>query len=455
MSLTTRLSLLAGAAMIGLPSGAMAEMTRDEVRATVAEMMADAETRSSLLQSGGTAGHDDGGFFLGSSDGNFRLNVGGQIQFRYYLNFRDDNAGVDRNGDGVINGDDAEDDFESGFQTRRTKLIFDGHIFDPNLFYKIQTAFDFDGDGSADLEDAFVGYKWESGFQVRWGQFKSPFLREELVDDLMQLAADRGLVNSVFTGDRTQGVELGYNAEDFRVMVAFTDGFRTLNSDFDSPRTATATGFLNGGESDYAFTGRGEIKLAGSWDQFQDFTSASGSEFGVLLGVAGHVEGGDNEQSAIFGGQYNYYSWTADISFEGDGWNAFIAGVGGHSDYNNTTLPGAAAGEDIQFNDYGLVGQFGIMIPNTDWEPFVRYDGIFPDTDERNLGSDEDIFSVITGGVNYYMYGHASRFTADVLWFIDGVGSNALANTPDSSIGYLTDDDDNEITIRFQWQIMF
>lgn len=453
MTQTTRLFLLAGIAAMGTP--ALAEMTRDEVRATVAEMMSDAETRSSLLATGGVAGRDEGGFFLGSADGNFRLNVGGQIQFRYYLNFRDDNAGIDRNGDGVIDGDDAEDDFESGFQTRRTKLIFDGHAFDPNMFYKIQAAFDFDGDGSMNLEDAFVGYKWDNGFQVRWGQFKAPFLREELVDDLAQLAADRGLVNSVFSGGRTQGVELGYNAEDFRAMVAFSDGFNTKNSDFNSPRTADSRGFLNGGESDYAFTGRAEIKFAGSWEQFKDFTSASGSDFGALLGFAGHVEGGDNEQSPIFGGQYNYYSWTADLSLEGDGWNFYLAGVGGHSDYNNTTLPGAAGADDIQFNDYGLVAQAGIMIPNTDWEPFIRYDGIFPDDNERGLGEDQDMFNVLTFGVNYYMYGHASRFTADVLWFIDGVESNALASTPDTGIGYLTDDDDNEITIRFQWQLQF
>lgn len=467
MSQTTRLALLAGAAVIGLPAGAMAEMTRDEVRATVAEMMADAETRSSLLQSGTMAGHDDGGFYLGSSDG-FRLNVGGQIQFRYYLNFRDDQA-TDLNGNGAVDPNEIQDDFESGFQTTRTKLIFSGHVFEPNLFYKLQAAFDFgqetgvvgadgdangSGDGSLDLEDAFAGYKWDNGFQVRWGQFKLPFLREELVDDLKQLAADRGLVNSVFSGKRAQGVELGYNAEDFRLMAAFSDGFRSSNSDFSSNRTVSGAGFLSGGESDWALTGRGEIKFAGAWDQFDDFTSPSGSDFAALLGVAAHYEGGDLTASSFSNSEYRYFSWTADVSLEFDGFNFYAAVVGGHSDYDNAVLAGNPP-RDIKFDDYGIVGQLGFMIPNTDWEPFIRYDGISPDDEDRGTNSDSDFFNVLTFGVNYYMYGHASRFTADVLWFIDGVGDNTLAGNRDTGIGYLTDDDENEVTIRLQWQLMF
>jgi len=95
------LSLSVGAA-IGLSAGAAfaaeenttnqnAGLSADETRALVAEMLADAETRSSLLQNSATAGHD-GKFFLASPDGNFRLNIGGQIQFRYNTVFLDDDT---------------------------------------------------------------------------------------------------------------------------------------------------------------------------------------------------------------------------------------------------------------------------------------------------------------------------------------------------------------------------
>ena len=99
MSQAKRLVLLTGAALsLGAASVAQADQSNDNVRAIVSEMMSDAETRSSLL-AGGDAGHD-GKFFI-AGDG-FRLNVGGQIQFRYLLNFRDDDVAP-------------ADDFSNGF----------------------------------------------------------------------------------------------------------------------------------------------------------------------------------------------------------------------------------------------------------------------------------------------------------------------------------------------------
>lgn len=456
MRQTSRLCLLAGA-VAGFSGTTLAETgqawsSADEVRAIVSEMQADADTRSSLLQSGGTAGHDGRHFFLGSADGNFRLELSGQIQFRYYINFRDDN---DNNNDGF-----AEDDFESGFQTRRTKLFFEGHAFDPNMFYRLSGNFYDDtdaaagGDGDFKLEDAFVGYRWDNGFSFMWGQFKLPFMREELISSGYQLAADRSLMNEVFTQGRSQGIQLGYEQEDWRMAAAFSDGFRSENSEFASARTVTATGFPSTGEADYAFTGRVEIKFAGNWDQFQDFSSVAGSDFAFMLGFAGHIEGGDDSSTAFTGGDYNFYGWTADLSFEGDGWNAYIAGVGEYSDYADATIAGLPVG-DVNFGDYGVVVQFGIFIPDTDWEPFIRYDGIFADEDERALPNDSDNFNTVTFGVNYYMYGHGSKFTFDIVWFIDDVGQNALGGAPNPGIGYLTDDDENELSFRVQWQLLF
>lgn len=448
MRQTSRLCLLAGA-VFGLSGSALAESGQawsnaDEVRALVSEMSADAETRSSLLESGGTAGHDGKHFFLGSADGNFRLEVSGQIQFRYYLNFRDD-------GDG--GGGGGEDDFESGFQTRRTKLFFEGHVFDPNLFYRLSSSFS-RASGNLVLEDAFAGYRWDNGWSFMWGQFKLPFLREELVSPGYLLTADRSLTNSIFSQGRSQGIQMGYESEDFRLAMAFSDGFRSVNSEFGTDRAVNGTGYFTGGESDYSFTARGEIKFAGAWDQFKDFTSMAGSEYAVMLGLAAHIEGGDSSSSTFSDGDYNFYGWTADVSVEGDGWNFYFAGVGAYSDYNAFDAD-PLTDDSFEFGDYGVVAQFGIFIPDTDWEPFVRYDVTFPDSEERVLTDDEENFNTITFGVNYYMYGHASKFTADVVWFIDGEGANILGDNSNPGIGYLADDDENEIAFRLQWQLLF
>lgn len=434
MSQTRWVNLIAGAAItLGAVSGASADQGQawsgnsDEVRAIVAEMLADAETRTSLLQSGATAGHDDK-FFLASGDGNFRLNVGGQVQFRYYLNFRNDDDGA------------ADDDFESGFQTRRTKLTFDGNVIDPNLFFKITGAFDRD-EGNFGLEDAYVGYQWDNGWQAQWGQFKLPYMREELVSSRYQLAADRSLMNEVFNQGWSQGVQLNYKAEDWQVLVAFSDGFNSQNSDFSVDRSLAGNSFFASGESDWAFTGRGEYKFAGTWEQFKDFTSKSGSDFGFLLGAAAHYEGGD-ASSITAGGSYDFLGLTCDFSLEGDGWNLYAAAVGTFADFN----------EGYNGDDYGFLVQGGIMIPETSWEVFARYDALLPDDEARALSSDDDWFSTVTAGVNYYYSGHAAKFTADVQWFIDDL--NALS-VPNTGIGYLGSDDENEFTVRFQFQLLF
>ena len=63
-----------------------------------------------MLQDGILAGHDGKKFFLKSADGSFKMNIGGQIQFRYMANFLDDRQ---------TNGNDNET--LHAFQVRRAK----------------------------------------------------------------------------------------------------------------------------------------------------------------------------------------------------------------------------------------------------------------------------------------------------------------------------------------------
>jgi hypothetical protein len=472
MSKTRNLSLLAGAAVtLGAFGNAyavegQAYTSADEVRAIVANMMADADTRSSMMLQGGGGGYDDG-FYLADSGGNFRLNIRGLVQFRYVLNFQDEDDGeaFDEFGD-PIDLDDA--DFESGFQNARTRIGFDGYVIDPNLFYNVELlASDPATGGSFNLQRAYVGYRWDNGFHLKWGQFRLQFLREENVNPEYQLAGDRSLTNEVFAQGDVQGIELGYSAEDFRIYAAFTDGFNSANTDVGTNTMAVAAfdgagdlialspaiGNRFTGEADIAITARGEIRFAGTWDQFEDFTSMPGSEYGVMLGIAGHYQWTDQDRvgGGAIGGDASVFSWTADISVEGDGWNFFIAGMGSWSDLEDVTV-NTATGDtsDLDPNDYGLVIQGGIFIPETDWEFFARYDVTFFDDDERDLG--EDTFNVITAGVNWYWSGHAAKFTLDVQWFIDD--DHPIFPGGNSQINYFGPQDD-EFNIRAQFQLMF
>ncbi|TVQ32751.1 MAG: hypothetical protein EA376_05150 [Phycisphaeraceae bacterium] len=425
---TAFMSVLAGATIsFGGINVANADTgaSSDEVRAMVAEMLADAETRSSLLQTGSMGGHD-GKFFIASPDGNFRLNLSGQVQFRYTVNFRDDTA---PSPDPAVD-DVSTDDFTSGFQTRRTRLQFDGHVFQPELFYSVMLDANRDG-GSVGLLDAFVGYDMGDGFKVRWGQFKLPFLREELIYSKYQLAADRSLTNAQFSQGRSQAIEVSYSDEMFRAMAAFSDGFRSANTDIGTGQIVVdpVTGdtmFSPDKPADWAFTGRIEALLSGEWNQFRSFSSPQGSDMAIMVGGAAHI------QSAPDTGMMNplsrFFAWTVDASLQGDGWNAFGAFIGRH----DNKLPGS---DDI----FGYVIQGGLFL-SEELELFGRWDHTF----------NGDDFRTITGGFNYYLHGHAAKFTMDVQWFLDDSfdGQN-------TGVGFLTPTDDDQVALRFQFQLLF
>ncbi len=443
MSQTKCLSLFAGvAASLGAASVTLADsqswtesgLSTDEVRAIVSEMLSDADNRSSLLQSG-SAGHDGSNFFLAGNG--FMLTVGGQIQFRYVANFGDDDSTF------------RSDSFEPGFQTRRTKLEFAGHTDEFGFF--VQGDFGFAGGGFV-LQDAWVSHDIDNGWEVRWGQFKAPFLREELVNSKHQLAADRSFANEIFNQGRSQGIEINFEDDDWRFAAAFTDGFTSANSDFPANKGVVFVfdgvgdvigGALSGGESDYAFTARGEWKWAGNWSDFDDFTAAPDQEYSGLIGAAFHWEGGDAASVDFLGApimvDYNMYSWTVDVSAEGNGWNAFAAYMGSTFD-----------ADDFDVTDHGFVVQGGFLIPDSDWEIFARWDAIIPDGDRAG----DDTFNTLTCGANYYISGHAAKFTCDVAWHLDEGTSTDLVGS-NTGIGYLLEDEDGQVVVRGQFQLLF
>ncbi len=427
----TRISALTLVALAGLslPAGALAQASNDEVRAIVAEAMADSQNRSSLLASGDTAGHD-GRFFVASGDGAFRLNVGGLMQFRYYANFRDD----DNTG-----GLDPGDDFESGFQTTRTRVNFSGHIINPDWFYRVEGQFDF-ADGGFVLLDAFGGYHFGEGWSAQWGQFQFQFGKEETINPGKYLAVDQSVVNTAFTQGYSQGIQLQYAADAWRVWGGFSDGMRTANTDINNPA-----------ENDFALNGRLEYMFCGDWKQFDDFTSQEGQDFGAVLGGALWYQ-----QSANTGAptdvDLDYFGYTADLQLEGDSWNAFFAFQGRHLESSG---PVGNANEP-ESDDFGAIIQAGWRF-NPNNEIFARWDGIFLDEDAV-AGDEDDNFNFATVGWNHYIAGHAAKFTLDFVYSFEatnGLIGSGLGGVPNTGVGLLGSSEDGEAVIRAQFQLVF
>jgi len=415
---TSTLAIAALAASAGGTTVFAAPTTdADGVRALVAEMIADAESRSSLLQSGGTAGHD-GNFFLSSADGNFTMKMSGQLQTRYTYNFNDENPPID--------------DTVSGFNLPRTALRWEGQIFG-DFGYAIQGLYNRAGGGFT-LEDAYMSTEVGDGMTLYWGQGRTSFLTEDSLYETKSLAVDQSVVNSVFGQGRSQGIALAGQEEDWSWEVAFTDGFRSANTDFGA---STA---------DYAITGRVDFKAAGDWSQFEQFTSARGSEYAAKIGGAVHFQ--DGPDTPVSDG-VSIFGYTVDAMAEGDGWNAFAMFVGTTTDDDGTGL---------DTDDFGWLIQGGVFVDD-DWELFGRFEQVFADSDRVN----DDDFSAFTVGANYYIHGQAAKFSIDLSWYLDAPNGNDLVSGADpnsgsgtgSGIGLLNGIEEDQVAIRAQFQLLF
>lgn len=324
---------------LAFASPALAQPTTppaDEVRAIVAEMLADAQTRSSLL-AGDTAGHD-GAFYLASPDDSFRLQLGGMIQARYALNFRDDANTL---------GTSPGDDFSTGFQMRRTRLEFSGHVAKDWVYY-IEGDFEPDG-GAFRMKDAYVAHNLAERWTVLFGQVKAAVLREENISAKYQLAVERSITNAAFSQGRSQAVALVYQDDTIQFIPVFSDGAGTENTDFGAAPPL---------QSDFAFTGRLNWKIAGDWNAFNDFTSMQGSKFAAMIGGAVHYQQSANS-SVITDTDVDVLLYTIDAQIEGDGWNLFAAFIG-------RDIKLRAAGSDTTFDDFGVVVQGGVFLTKAD-----------------------------------------------------------------------------------------
>lgn len=402
------------------------ERRAEEVKALIKEVLNDADTRASLLEGGMAAGYNGKHFFLASEDGSFLMNFSGMLQFRYIWHHQDGAS-------------PSHDDDDTGFQFRRIKLGFDGHIADPKLTYKIVLATTYKEDGYTDagrvyVEDAVIGYDFGNGLGVNFGKFKIPFLHQELVSSSKQLAADRGLVTEYFTLNRAEQVELNYKADKFKLAVSLNDGANSEQTDIGADSV------------DYALAARAQLLLAGQWNQFDDTTAWSGEETGLMLGAAIFFSEGDSFNSGPTPGSADYTAWTVDASFETNGLGLFLAYMG--ADINPDSGTGVSP--------WGLLVEGGYQIIPDKLEPFVRWEYLDHDSVSYNE------LQAITIGLNWYLKKHAAKFTTDVVWVYDGdFGSNAFGASPNSSgLGFTHDntgsaDTEDIIVWRAQFQLLF
>lgn len=406
-----------------------------EIRGLVEDVLADSDSRASLLQSGVMAGWVDH-FYLADPNGRFKLILAGQEQIRWIFNHHDLTPVGGQTPDGRHD--------RHGFENTRSRLTFSGYVFNESFEYLIRG--DFFGNRGAsgffNLLDSWIRYIINDEWSVRAGQFKLPFNREELVSDEYQLAVERSLVNEELSLRRSQGVELEYHDSVNALSIAYSDGASAAF--LGNPQVNTAWSARG---NDYAVAARYERLAAGTWGQFVDFTSPATDQFGMLLGIGAQVQRGENNVSAGTREQGSF-GLTGDLSLEFGGANAFLSFT--HQYVDN------APGPVLKL--YGAVAQIGVYV-TPKWELFVRGEHMWVD------GIDLRDLTVITAGFNYYIEGHDLKWTSDI-----GIGLSPVESFFASDLaGYRSDvttinqfpfpprtvTSNHQLVFRTQFQLLF
>ena len=379
----------------------LTEQRANQIKSLVHDVLADADTRSSLVGDGLLGGWDDG-FFIASSDGRFRFKVGALVQERFVVNHRR-----------------TTDKWRSGFENTRTRLNISGHIFDRDTTFLIQPGFGwvdpnafgtgFGGSLVTNFEsrlwDAWVKFKLADSWSAKFGIFMLPFTRESLVSDQYQLAVDRSLVDYRVGLARSQGVQFTWAKEDVRAFMSFSDGSITIGSNNVALANQTPPWSGIGNGTDWSVTSRIEFLLEGDWTQFNTFTSPPGSNEASMFGLAMHAQRGLHNGNISITSDLDI-GVTADLSLNFDGGTFFVSG----------TVINQKDGE-----------RNGVVNTNIDWvgyvvqssfytsehtEVFLRFSG--GGARQNEAGGDD--LHILTAGANWYLDGQGLKITSDFGW---------------------------------------
>ncbi len=191
-------------------------ITQEEYRA----VMQESEQRARLLQPSFKAWYDRG-FNFSMNDNAFLLKVRGFVQTRFTQRFRNDawrNPGEAKNFPELLGvfGDyraNRSENDASQFNLRRVRLMFTGHLFNPDLKYFVQlageTSENAQNPGSVQVLDAAITSTHVPWLNVIAGQYKMYFNRAQINNSMSMQFAERALVMDAFTASGLNRRDIG------------------------------------------------------------------------------------------------------------------------------------------------------------------------------------------------------------------------------------------------------
>lgn len=191
-------------------------ITQEEYNNVIQE----SERRAYLMQPTFKAWYDRG-FNFSMNDNAFLLKIRGFVQARFTQRFRNEgwrNPGEAKNFPELLGvfGDyraNRSEDTASQFNLRRVRLMFMGHLFNPDLKYYVQlageTAENAQNPASVQVLDAVITSTHVPWFNVMVGQFKTYFNRAQINNSMSMQFAERALVMDAFTASGLNRRDIG------------------------------------------------------------------------------------------------------------------------------------------------------------------------------------------------------------------------------------------------------
>ena len=427
----------------------LTEQRADDIRGLVQDVLADADTRASLQGSGMQAGYNNG-FVISSNDGQWMLRINGLMQNRWVMTHTPER--VNPVPPGTAQGQTSH----HGFETTRAALNFSGTVakdYHFNMRLNYSPYAQGNTPGPSELEWAYATVDLSDEFSLSLGKQKFGVMREYMVDAGHQQAIERSLSSYYWaTSSITNGLKLNYANDSIRANVMYSNG--TAVTQWNGGNNINGT-FLDD-TADWMLSGRIGYKASGTWEQFDDMTSAQGSEAGMLFGFGWAVwEYNDKIGPALPAGTDVPTQWllTLDASMDFGGWNLFGSFTYGDDEAN--ALGNTQAANTMDGHQWGWLVQGGYYFTEN-FEMYGRFEWLDPKTTNGN-----DNIEILTIGANWYLAGQNAKLSIDWGYSFDGIatanvgggGYTGYVNTlPAANAG---DDTEHEWVLRTQLQLMF
>jgi hypothetical protein len=388
-------------------------MTTLSAQITEKEIAYDSVAKESFRDLG-RAGFDStatNGFYIqDSKEGRYRLNFGVWTTPRHTI--------ISKN-----NTPDSVPNVIRDYAVNRTRIFLTGKYsekFNFNLVTNIGA------DGGFNLQQVYLAYAINKNYIVTIGTQFVASSREDWMDPSNILAMQCSANDAVFALGSSFGV-LVYRRPSNRMRwwASLSNGLYGWN------RAVTGTN-----QSDYMIGGRYEYALKGDdWAVWDDLVGRRGRSEGILLG-----------------GSFNYLRQTVglikdraaqanlDVSFNGDGYQALIAGV----------WTGQFPEGSRNFSQYGFYAQGGYFL-NKYLQVYARYDLVLP----GGTPGDYEAYSAPGFGVNFYPFHFTNRWKVTLEFNnLFGTFNNTIV-PEDIALGFAESDYSGQQSIRLQLQFGF